>query len=114
MMCNRSEILAIGDGAASAQAAARAVLEQHRFDTVVVKCGALGATVVEETGASKIGVFPVQPIYPIGSGDVFSSVFAYCWGELRLPAVEAARRASLATGVWVSRGPLQVLERSGK
>ncbi len=114
LVANRSEILAIGGGSASAEAAAREVLNKHGFETVVVKCGALGAMVIEAKETRKVGVFPVQPIYPIGSGDVFSGVFAYCWGELGLPATESARRASLATAVWVSRGALQVLGPSGK
>ena len=114
LVANRSEVMAIGNVTGPAQSAAGAILEQYEFDAVVVKCGALGALVVEPEGVSNIGVFPAPTNYPIGSGDVFSSVFAYCWGELQCPATESARRASLATAVWVSRGSLQVLEPSGK
>ena len=112
LVANRSEVMAIGNSTGSAPSAAAAILEQYGFDAVVLKRGACGALVVERSGVSEIGVFPVQTVYPIGSGDVFSGVFAYYWREQGLPAAEAARRASLATAVWVSRGPLPVVDSS--
>jgi hypothetical protein len=114
LVANRSETLAISKTGSSVELAGRAIIKRHGFDVVVVKCGALGAVVIERGGVSEVGVFPTQSVYPIGSGDVFSSVFAYCWGELGLPAADAARRASLGTAVWVSRAPMQILRPSGE
>ena len=114
LVANRSEAMAIANTATSVESAARAIIKRYGFEVVVVKCGALGAVLVDGNGESRVGPFPVRNVYPIGSGDVFSSVFAYCWGELGLTATEAAQRASLGTAVWVSRGPMQVLNASGE
>jgi hypothetical protein len=89
------------------------VRKNLKVDVVVVKCGALGAIVVDSNKVSHVGVFPTQKVNPLGSGDVFSGVFAYYWAERRIPAIEAARLASKATAAWVSNEPFQVISQDG-
>jgi nucleoside 2-deoxyribosyltransferase len=65
----------------------------------IVKCGPDGCLV----GASNSKVITTVPAYrasrvwPIGSGDVFSALFAHGWMELNMKPVEAADRASKGT-----------------
>ena len=63
---------------------------------VVVKMGAQGALVYEAGHCDIIPCFKTNNVHPIGSGDIFSAVFAYEWGELGKSAREAALSASIA------------------
>jgi len=112
---NKSEIQRMSTGNADLRIERHAqnVREKLKADVVVVKCGALGALVVESSEVSPIGVFPTAKVNPLGSGDVFSAVFAYYWAERGTSAKEAARLASKATSAWVSREPFQVINKEG-
>lgn len=66
-------------------------------DVVVIKCGSAGAVVQFNDMTAEIPVFETESVWNIGSGDVFSSIFAIYWAEQNLPADEAAEKASLAT-----------------
>lgn len=72
------------------------------LDVVVVKDGVKGATVVFDGGHIVIDSFPTDRVFKIGSGDVFSAVFAYHWAEMGLTPLESARYASLATAYYCS------------
>ena len=113
---NKSEILRLSthDSGLDIEQCAEKVREKFKADVVVVKCGALGSIVVESPTVSHVGVFPTSKVNPLGSGDVFSAVFAYYWAEHRYSASEAARLASKATAAWVSRGPFQVINDRGE
>jgi nucleoside 2-deoxyribosyltransferase len=112
---NKSEIrrMSTGNAELSIEQHAEKVREKFKADVVVVKCGALGAVVVDSSEVSRIGVFPTTKVNPLGSGDVFSAVFAYFWAERGNSASEAARLASKATAAWVSREPFQVINNEG-
>lgn len=113
---NKSEILQMSTNneGLNVEQCAEKVREKFKADVVVVKCGALGAIVVDSGEVSRIGVFPTVKVNPLGSGDVFSAVFAYYWAERRYQASEAARFASRATAAWVSREPFQVVNNRGE
>ncbi|MGD1118413.1 MAG: PfkB family carbohydrate kinase [Dehalococcoidales bacterium] len=114
LVCNQLEVRTLAGATNSRDDAANSVRKKYGFDTVVVKCGGLGAVVYDGKAAPvKIGVYPTNSIYPIGSGDVFTSIFACCWGNKNMSAVESARHASLGAAVWVSQGPLQVVDKDG-
>ena len=116
MVGNKNEILRMstnGSGLDIEQCAGK-VRERFKADVVVVKCGALGSIVVDSATVSHIGVFPTGKVNPLGSGDVFSAVFAYYWAKRKYTASEAARLASKATAAWVSRGPFQVINDHGE
>jgi len=113
---NRNEIsrMSTNHGGLDIEQCAKKVRERFKADVLVVKCGALGSIVVDSATVSHIGVFPTGKVNPLGSGDVFSAVFAYYWGKCRCTAIEAARLASKATAAWVSREPFQVINGRGE
>lgn len=59
----------------------KVLFEKEGCECLVVKCGAKGAVVytsVEDRG-NVIPVFKTRHVWPIGSGDVFTTFFAYNW-----------------------------------
>jgi hypothetical protein len=66
-------------------------------DVVVVKRGAKGAILRTSSETSSIPAFQTESVWGIGSGDVFSGVFAGVWAECENPAEEAAVTAAKAT-----------------
>jgi nucleoside 2-deoxyribosyltransferase len=75
----------------------RAFLEEHGAEVAVIKSGASGARVYQRDAIEMVPAFRTRRVFPIGSGDVFSAIFAYYWAEARLPPAEAAENASRAT-----------------
>lgn len=63
-------------------------------DVAIVKCGAYGCWVGVHGKATRVPAFKTQRVFPIGSGDVFTALFAYGWMELGHDPVEAATIAS--------------------
>lgn len=97
LVCNSNEIQALG-GVADPVEAAVAARARYGADVVVVKRGAVGATIVT-AGVTHVGPHPTMSVWPIGSGDVFAGAFAHSWGG-GADAVEAARAASAAAAWW--------------
>ena len=97
LICNSNEIRAV-DGVADPVEAAVAARARYGADVVVVKRGAVGATIVT-ADVTHVGPHPTMSVWPIGSGDVFAGAFAHCWGG-GTDAVEAARAASAAAAWW--------------
>lgn len=64
---------------------------------VVIKRGARGAILRTGNETSQIPAFQTESVWGIGSGDVFSGVFAGEWAERERPAREAAMTAAKAT-----------------
>jgi hypothetical protein len=85
-----------------------ALLRQERCEVVVVKNGVAGATVVTAEGAERVPSFETDQVFPIGSGDVFSGIFAAHWAEHGRDPVESARLASAATAYYCERRALPV------
>lgn len=73
---------------------ARSMLVSDKASAVVVKQGPRGATVLGPDYETHIPAYRSTRIFKIGSGDVFSAVFAHYWGEIDLSPAEAADRAS--------------------
>lgn len=111
LVCNSNEILAL-DGATDPVEAAVAARARYDADVVVVKRGAVGATIVT-ADVTHVGPHPTMSVWPIGSGDVFAGAFAHCWGG-GADAVEAARTASAAAAWWcgtkVMTVPAEILD----
>jgi len=81
----------------------------HRSaEVVVLKCGASGALVRVQDETHRIPAFKTDRVWPIGSGDVFSAIFATYWAEQELPPQKAAYEASLATAYYCSTEVLPV------
>ena len=105
LVCNSHEIRALGSTADPVEAAVDA-RARYGADVVVVKRGALGATIVTAE-ITHVGPHPTMSVWPIGSGDVFAGAFAGCWGNGG-DAVEAARVASTAAAWWCGTGMMTV------
>ncbi len=77
------------------------LFEKEGCECLIVKCGAKGAVVytsIEDEGQT-IPVFKTSHVFPIGSGDVFTSVFSFFWFSGCKPA-EAALNASKAVAAY--------------
>ena len=91
---NRSEVGRLGGSSDSHEAAHRLVSEGA--EVVVVKRGVDGAVVVTKECEVHIEAYQSNSVFSLGSGDVFSAVFAARWGVHGDHPVEAARLASSA------------------
>lgn len=113
IVANETEIRGLArEPGASLQQSGVVVLKRYGAEVVVIKRGALGALVVLDGEIEQVGSFPIERIWPIGSGDVFSAVFALAWGQEHRPPVEAARIASRATAAACREshsGPIQAV-----
>lgn len=126
---NWSEALAFGDNGSTADAlaivlnqleteastgrsgsdAVRQIMHETGAVVVVVKRGPQGATVYNGSSEAQIPAFQSPTVFKIGSGDVFSGVFAHFWADERLAPEEAALRASQAAAIYVASRDLQRL-----
>ncbi|QNE38585.1 nucleoside 2-deoxyribosyltransferase [Hymenobacter sp. NBH84] len=75
----------------------RSLLKSEGAEVVIIKNGAQGALVIEPDGIQSIPVFETRSVFPIGSGDIFSAVFAWQWLYEQKSATEAALLASRLT-----------------
>lgn len=73
------------------------LLSSEQAAVIIIKNGSQGALVVDHAGSELIPVFKTTSVWPIGSGDIFSAVFAWQWAVNHLLPAEAARIASLYT-----------------
>jgi nucleoside 2-deoxyribosyltransferase len=87
--------------------AVRMPMERSGARIVVVKRGARGAAVYTDDTCALIPAFRSETVFKIGSGDVFSAVFAYLWAERRVPPAEAAEVASKAVARYVGSRNVQ-------
>ncbi|WP_426061264.1 PfkB family carbohydrate kinase [Hymenobacter sp. B1770] len=99
LVLNRKEAWLISglEGESDLPKVGATLLASERADVVIIKNGSQGAWVVERSGAQLIPVFKTSSVWSIGSGDIFSAVFAWKWAVERLAASEAAMFASKYT-----------------
>lgn len=89
--------------------AARALLKKEKAVALVVKCGFRGADVYEASGRlTHIPAYITPRVFKIGSGDVFSAVFAHYWGVNGADPVEAADLASRSVAHYVNSSSLPI------
>lgn len=106
LVLNESEVRTLS-GKADAREAALSLLQSGGARVVVVKAGARGALVVERGGAmTEVPAYRSDRVFKIGTGDVFSSIFALEWAERKQPAAVAADRASRSVAAYCSCGTL--------
>lgn len=82
--------------------------DRFNADVIVVKRGPLGAVVMQPGGNIRIPAYRSEAVFKLGSGDIFSAVFAHLWGEREWPAAKAADFASRAVARYVSTRGTQV------
>lgn len=91
--------------------AALNLIEQQNAEIVVVKRGIRGATVFERGGrTTPIPAYRSTRVFKIGTGDVFSAIFAHFWAEKRLSAAEGADIASRSVAAYCSTGHLPLTD----
>lgn len=78
----------------------KAILEAEDAEVLVIKRGSAGAVVVTANKVARVPAYRTSRVWPIGSGDVFSAVFASRWLEAGAGPFEAARFASLSTAFY--------------
>jgi nucleoside 2-deoxyribosyltransferase len=88
-----------------------ALLKDQGAEVVVLKLGAAGVLVFTENGSERVPAFRTDRVFPIGSGDVFSAVFAHYWGENGYAPHEAAQQASRATAWYCATKQLRLPPR---
>ncbi|ACE93738.1 MULTISPECIES: carbohydrate kinase family protein [Rhizobium] len=99
IVLNEEELLRYS-GSSDMKAACDTLLNQRRAGVIVVKCGVRGALVVERERTSNIPPYHSERVFKIGTGDVFSAVFAHTWAEQHMPAVKSAEIASKAVSFY--------------
>ena len=77
------------------------LFEQESCECLVVKCGAKGAMLYtsKDDEGSNIPVYKTSHVWPIGSGDVFTTVFSFYWFSGFKP-IDAAINASKAVAAY--------------
>lgn len=91
--------LALVDDAAEA---GRRLLRRPGVEAVIVKEGAAGALVVQREALRRVPAYRTTSLYKIGSGDVFTAMFAFHWAVRGRDAAEAADAASRQVAAYVS------------
>jgi hypothetical protein len=108
IVLNQVELQELGESPEMCQAAHR-LLRDERAETIVVKCGARGAWVYETTTDPHfVPAFRSKSVFKIGTGDVFSGVFAYHWCEKRENALQSALAASQAVAFYAETRSLKI------
>ena len=97
--------LAMGD---AGEEDARGLMKHSGASAVVIKRGPRGATVVADGLTAHIPAYAANTVFKIGSGDVFSAIFAQRWGEAGEDPVVAADTASRAVSRYVETRNTQV------
>lgn len=82
--------------------ACKVILKQGA-EVAVVKCGAAGCVVCTAKAVDNVPAYRTRRVWPIGSGDLFSALFAHGWMELGMKPVEAADRASRGASYYVEK-----------
>lgn len=92
------------------------LINDHNAEVAVIKNGADGAYVFTKDHASvRVPAYETTHVFKIGSGDIFSAVFAFFWATHQRDAVEAAELAAEATARYCENAvlPLTDLESNG-
>lgn len=109
VVCNLSEARAL-TGQLGAEECAAALLAPD-LELVVIKSGAFGALVATRSTRTWIPAYRSDTVFPIGSGDVFSAVFAKAWLLDGARPEDAADTASRATALYCSSSALPDRQR---
>ena len=101
VVLNENEALRIGD-VNTALDAGNLIRNEWGAEVVVVKLGTRGALVIDGQGKHlEVPPFQSERVFKIGSGDIFSATFAFCWGVQNDSPEDAAQKASHAVADYV-------------
>jgi len=87
---------------------AKSLLNDHGYDVVIIKRGSFGSYVATKVGDNTVPAFKTKRVWPIGSGDVYSAIFSYCWGVKGDDPFTSAEKASMGTSYYCSMQTLPV------
>jgi nucleoside 2-deoxyribosyltransferase/hydroxymethylpyrimidine/phosphomethylpyrimidine kinase len=104
---NRTEAKQLGMNH-DVEEAIRKISHDSQAEVVIVKQGARGALIFANGQFATVPAYASKNVWPIGSGDVFASVFAARWGTQKMSAVDAADSASRATAEYVGNRTLPI------
>lgn len=108
IVVNRAEGAAL-TGKSDPGAIADALLGEPGATVAIVKQGPDGALVATKAGKrERVPAFETEAVFPIGSGDVFSGVFAAQWASNGQDPVSAAHFASCATAYYCTTRSLPI------
>lgn len=114
LVLNEAELSSAAD-TLDINAGAEKLMQEQGASVVIVKAGARGATVYERNGIrNHIPAYRSKSVFKIGTGDVFSSIFAFHWGESGRPAKDAADLASRAVASYCSTRQLPISAQSSE
>lgn len=106
LVLNEGEVCALS-GKTNVREAVHTLLRQGGAAVVVVKAGARGALVAERGGTlTEVPAYRSDRVFKIGTGDVFSSIFALEWAERKQSPAVAAEMASRSVAAYCSSGTL--------
>jgi nucleoside 2-deoxyribosyltransferase len=88
------------------------ILKAENAEVVVIKNGANGAYVIDKEGVFEIPVFTTNHVWPIGSGDIFTAIFAWQWIIEKKSPRDAAYHASRMTAIFCQTMQLPINEIS--
>jgi hypothetical protein len=108
IILNQAELYELG-GSLDVSEAAQRLLQVDRAEAVIVKCGARGAWVcVASADPHFVPAFRSKRVFKIGTGDVFTGVFAHYWCERGEKALQAAIAASEAVSFYAETRRLKI------
>lgn len=112
IVLNRKEayILSESEESIPLKEVGQSLLASQAAEVVVIKNGSCGALVVDANGACVIPVFQTETVWPIGSGDVFSAVFAWQWAINKRKPCDAALLASQYTATFCNSNLLPLAD----
>ena len=99
LVLNEDEMCSMG-GSDDLDSAARHIVETQQPAVIVAKRGPRGVAVYQNEGRLTVPAYRSDRVFKIGTGDVFTAVFAFHWGERRIPPAEAANHASRAVAAY--------------
>jgi hypothetical protein len=112
LVLNELELQAL-TGIKEAKAAAQNLIRRDEAAVVVVKQGIRGAAVIERSGLiTQVPAYRSSRVFKIGTGDVFSALFAHYWAERGISPAEAADVASRHVAAYCSVGQLPVKDEA--
>jgi Nucleoside 2-deoxyribosyltransferase/pfkB family carbohydrate kinase len=95
-------------GHSDPETAASSLVESGEAEIVIVKMGGSGALLLSRNGKTIIPAYCTKRVWKLGSGDVFSAVFAALWGCVGIEPARAADLASRATAHYCDTRSLSV------
>lgn len=96
------------DGPYAARDLGKSLVEKEQLEAIIIKNGAEGAFVVTKYDSHFVPSYKTKKVFPIGTGDVYSAVFAILWAECDVDVVEAATQASKATAYYTETQSLPI------